>query len=767
MNHRHIRRITANLILHFLALSVVFSQTTGTISGSVRDSETREPVLGANIRIVGTAMGSAADETGAFKIANVAPGTYSLTASGVGYKMSEVSVSVEAGRDTKKDFVLIPEAIQSSDVVVFGASLRRERIIEAPASVRVLDAKDIARNAPSGQLAKLLETQPGVDIVQSGLFDFNLNTRGFNSSLNRRILILLDGRDLGTAFLGAPEWNGMSVPVEEMGRVELVCGPGSALYGANAYNGVLNVSTFPPKASLGTRVTVGGGELSTVRGDLRHAGTYQQWSYRMNIGGASGKSFSTVRTGGKFEYPGMHPIFNDELVDLDLSPVQQMYASARVDYDYENGGVATIEGGITEIRNEVYVTGIGRVQSKRARRPFGRVSYQGHGVSLNLWTNVRQNVEPEMSLSTGLPLTQDASVSQGEAQYAFSTLNNDLSFIFGVSHRLVSIDTKGSLMLSPRDDNMSGVFGQAEYRIASDLKGVVAARWDRSTLHPSQFSPKAAIVWSFSSGQSVRFTYNKAFQSPNYSELFLFVRHPTKALAYFGNLVTDPPGLTGFQAGVQPGAPKDLTVEKITGYEIGYKGIFSNSFFVTVDAYYNQMSDFVTDLAAGVNPKYPAAGLFSNDPPSIPSRTIWSYINAGRVNETGLDVGVNYYATEAWQIDANYSLFDSEVFEKNQNDILIPNSPKYRLSGGVTYVHPDGHDVKLSFKYVPTFPWAAGIFVGDIPAYTLVNLAGSYRFSDRITFNLAVSNLLDRQHYEIFGGSIIGRRAISTMTVNL
>lgn len=462
----------------------------------------------------------------------------------------------------------------------------------------------------------------------------------------------------------------------------------------------------------------------------------------------------------------MHPIFNNEVVDLDLSPVQQMYASARVDYDYESGGFATIEGGITEIRNEVYVTGIGRVQSKKARRPFGRLSYQGHGVSLNVWTNIRQNVEPELSLSTGLPLTQDASVSQGEAQYALSTLNNDLSFIFGISHRLVSIDTKGSLMLSTRDDNMSGIFGQAEYKIAPDLKGVVAARWDRSTLHPSQFSPKAAVVWSFSSGHSVRLTYNKAFQSPNYSELFLFVKHPTRSLAYFGNLVTNPPGLTGFQSGVQPGAPKDLTVEKITGYEVGYKGIFSNSLFLTVDAYYNEMSDFVTDLAAGVNPKYPAPGLFSDDPPSIPSRTIWSYINAGRVNESGLDVGLNYYVTEAWQVEGNFSIFDFEVLEKNQNDILIPNSPKYRLNGGVTYVHSEGHDVKLSFKYVPTFPWAAGIFVGDIPAYTLVNLAGTYRFSDRITFNLAVSNMLDRKHYEIFGGSILGRRAISTMTVN-
>lgn len=198
---------------------------------------------------------------------------------------------------------------------------------------------------------------------------------------------------------------------------------------------------------------------------------------------------------------------------------------------------------------------------------------------------------------------------------------------------------------------------------------------------------------------------------------------------------------------------------------MGYKGIFSNDLFVTVDAYYNQMKDFVTDLAAGVNPKYPAAGLFQNDP--LSPRNIWSYINAGRVNETGCDVGVNYYLSESWQMDANFSLFDFEVLEKNQNDILIPNSPKYRISGGVTYASADKYDVKLSMKYVPTFDWAAGIFIGKIPAYALVNLSASYRFSERIGFNLAVSNLLDREHYEIFGGSLIGRRAIITTTVTL
>ena len=67
--------------------------------------------------------------------------------------------------------------------------------------------------------------------------------RGFNSSLNRRILTLIDGRDPSVPFLGSQEWAAVSFPMDELATVELVRGPGSALYGANAFSGVLNMTT--------------------------------------------------------------------------------------------------------------------------------------------------------------------------------------------------------------------------------------------------------------------------------------------------------------------------------------------------------------------------------------------------------------------------------------------------------------------------------------------------------------------------------------------
>mgnify|MGYP001321684951 CR=1 FL=1 len=222
------------VVLGVLAASLLFpaesrSQSTGTISGTVLDVQTREPLPLANVVIKETQRGTATDERGNFTIADLPPGSYTLVVSIVGHLTREIpGVSVSPLLTTTWTITLEDAAVQVNEVVVYGASFRKERITDAPAAVTALDPADIQLNAGQGQVPKLLETTPGVDIAQNGLYDFNINTRGFNSSLTRRLLVLLDGRDLTIVFLGAQEWNGLSVPVEDLGRVEFVRGPGSA-----------------------------------------------------------------------------------------------------------------------------------------------------------------------------------------------------------------------------------------------------------------------------------------------------------------------------------------------------------------------------------------------------------------------------------------------------------------------------------------------------------------------------------------------------------
>ncbi|MBP9212248.1 MAG: TonB-dependent receptor, partial [Bacteroidetes bacterium] len=747
------------------------ASNSGTIKGVIRHADTEEGIPFANILVKGTAWGTASNENGEFTLTKIPAGSYRLVVSTVGHKNTEQTVQVAADEVTTVNIYVLNEEVPLNEILVYGASFRKERITEAPAAISVVEGKGLQRSASSGQLPKLLEGQPGVDLVQSGLYDFNLNTRGFNSSLNRRVLILLDGRDLGTAFLSSTEWNGMATPLEDLGRVEMVRGPGSALYGANAYNGVLNITSIPPKQMLGTRITAGLGELSMYRTDIRHAGEIGHYTYRVNAGGVSGRTFSTTRTSSitgdrkqdiynaatdgtfqdrinnnqRFEYAGFNSL-NNEVAELRDAPVNQFYFSGRLDHEYETGGSTTVEAGVTQVENEVIVTGIGRVQVQRARRPFARMSYSGYGFNVNLWTQSRINMAPEVSLSTALDLVQDANISQGEVQWNRAFLDEQLFVVGGLSHRTISIDTKNTLMIGSREDNTTGFFGQLEYRFAPELKFVGAGRFDRSTLHESFFSPKAAVVFTPFANHTFRATYNKAFQSPNYSELYLNVNHPYRGFTTFFGTAT--------QGLVYRGNPK-LKVEKIEGYEIGYNGVIDNALFLTVDVYFNNLKDFISDLGSGFNVNLPSPSIITRQSYRTGADTsfthaVWSYKNVGQVQEYGYDIAVNYYLTEEIILDANYTYFQFEI-DKNTVSVadanqIQPNSARWKSNAGITYQSKDNYDVSLKVKYVPSYYWSAGVFQGQIHAYALVNLSAGYVVNENLNMNFNIANLLDRRH---------------------
>lgn len=730
------------IIKLFLFASISLGQETGSLSGKVTEERTNEQLPFINVLIQNTGLGAATDINGNYKFSGIPVGTHRVIVSAVGYSRLEETVIIEAGKETNKNFTIRSTIIDVSEVVVYGASLRQERITEAPSAISVIEARDIQRFASHGQIAKLLEMEPGIDIAQSGLFDFNINTRGFNSSLNRRVLILLDGRDLGTAFLGATEWNGLSTPLEELGRIELVRGPGSALYGANAFNGVMNISSIRPRDSEGTRINLTAGESSSYRGDIRFANTVGKLSYRSVLGGYQGKSFATSRKDFNFEYEGLTAL-NNEQIDINTNAIRSVYGSMRIDYELDNSSYVTGEGGYTQIENETIVTGIGRVQVQRASRPWARLNYNGYGLNAMYWANGRLNIEPEKSLATGLDLIQDAWIHHAEVQYNFTQLQEKLFVVLGASHRLINIDTKGTLMIDPRNDNTSSLFTQLEYKFGSSFKTVGAVRWDRSSLHESEISPKVALVYNFNPAHSIRLTYNQAFQAPNYSEQYLYVKSPP----------TIPPFTTST---LYQGNP-DLITEKITGYEFGYKGIYYNSLFITFDVYYNQLKDFITDLG-------PTGGSIFEDGVRY---SIWSYNNAGKVNEYGFEVSANYYLSDEIVLNGNYSYFGFEIIEKDPNDYLLPNSPKFKFNGGITYYHPNGHDASIQVKHVPTFPWAAGIFRdGEVLEYTMLNVGGTYRVNNYLRLNLNVTNILNQEHYEILGGSLLKRRALLSASVH-
>ena len=802
MAHSRAVRVLFLVLIVLLAVPL-FAAATGRITGRVTRTD-GTGIGGVIVQAIEVGEATLTDANGDY-VLNVPPGTYTLQFVAGEHSANEPNVTVEsAGSSTKADKQVDWQISIAETITVYSASRRTERLTEAPAAITVVPQEDIAAVAPSGQAPRIVESAPGVDFTQSGLYDTNFNARGFNSSLNRRILTLIDGRDPAIAFLGSQEWAAISFPLDEMQSVELIRGPGSALYGANAFSGVLNMTTKMPRGSEGGRLLVSGGDLSTRRADIRHAGALGgEWYYRVVGGYLQSDDWARSRN-VTVEYPGLRK----EVIPLVLSEVDVKFGGLRFDKHFANTNVFTVEGGYATLEGPVFQTGIGRVQVTDVKRPWTRVNYNMPHWNFGAYYDSRK-AENQVALGSGAGLFEDSHNLHAEVQTNWDFMKSKSRVVLGVAYHDQDVDTANdagvqTLMAEPRSERQESAYGQADFQLTSHFKLVTAARWDDSTLHDAQFSPKGAIVFN-AGNHTLRYGYNRAFQRPNYSELFLTV--PAAApVNLAGAALLNPssaplaPVLAqlGFGCAAATCATpmpilargnNNLSVEKVRSHELGYAGIFGGKLYLTLDLYKSHMEDFVTDLLPGVNPAYPAyqipttlpapvqaglnafltaalgtnrAGLTTvNGRPAV----VFSYVNAGKVDSEGAELAFNYYVTNNWIIDANYSWFDFDVKEKALGDQLLPNAPEKKYNLGLAYRGPK-FDAKISYRWVDEFAWAAGIFVGTVPQYDVVNLAANYRISDHFGFGADVSNVFDDAHYEAFGGDILGRRALGFVSLN-
>ena len=664
--------------------------------------------------------------------------------------------------------------------------------------------KRSSKKLSSGQLPKLLEFTPGAEVTQSGLYDYNFNTRGFNSSLNRRVATLVDGRDPAVPFLGSQEWAAISFPLDDISTLEVLRGPSAALYGANASSGVLNITTKPPRYSQGGFLRFTGGELDTYNTDFRWAGSLGGDWYAKAVGGSRNTGDFAVSRNGQAEYsrPCAPPAITTDCLPQERVPLARednddiYFFGARIDKYFGDDMVLTAEGGYADIAGPLFQTGIGRVQVVEAQRPWFRASFSGERFNILTYYNGRK-ADRQLALSPGSNLVLDESnfVVEGQTNWNFG---DSVRIIVGASAGVENIDSfdedlnRQTLIFEPVDSDSQAIFGQFEWHILDSLKFVLAARGDFSSLHEEQFSPKGALVYSVNRDNVLRFTYNRAFQVANYSEFFLQADAAAPVDLTALNAFCAPFGVDcgfGITRALALGN-LDLEVEKIKSWEIGYSGILKNKVFLTVD-YYNAVSDnFITDLLpqlgttlGRINPNFgPWEGpaglpdaveaairaqvpLLSNNLDGSNILAAASYTNFGKVDTQGIDIAFNYYFQDDWTASFSYSWFDFEIRDSQPglDRILLPNSPENKFTVGLGYRQPRW-DAGFTLRWVDEFRWGVGPFQGDVESYTTVDVVGNYLITDHWKVGVYVANLFDSEHWEAFGGDLLGRRALGSVS---
>lgn len=224
-------------ILLLLFCSITYSQTT--VTGSVTD-ENSQPIPGANIIVVGTSTGTVTDFDGGFSITVNQTPPFTIQASSIGFQTATETIS----SNNQKVNITLNEGT-SLDEIVISASRTPESIRESPVTIERFDAKDI-QFATTPDFYSSLENLKGIDINKGSLTFNSVNTRGFATFANTRFVQLVDGMDNSLPGLNFALGNILGLSELDINSVEILPGASSALYGANAFNGILFMTSKDP-----------------------------------------------------------------------------------------------------------------------------------------------------------------------------------------------------------------------------------------------------------------------------------------------------------------------------------------------------------------------------------------------------------------------------------------------------------------------------------------------------------------------------------------
>nr|MBP6607522.1 TonB-dependent receptor [Nitrospira sp.] len=211
---------------------------------------------------------------------------YPLLAAGFTLLLSSLAAAEPATVIARESFPFAASdelALLKEEETVSIASRYEQPISQAPSNVYVITDEDI-RQSGAIDLPTVLRRVPGLEIMQMTGGDFNVSARGGNQPFANKMLVMVDGRSIYLDVQGNVFWKSIPVTLPEIKRIEVLKGPASAVYGFNAFDGVINIITKSPEEMKGTTLQFGAGELGTISSAAVQAGTVGKFGYRLSIG---------------------------------------------------------------------------------------------------------------------------------------------------------------------------------------------------------------------------------------------------------------------------------------------------------------------------------------------------------------------------------------------------------------------------------------------------------------------------------------------------
>ena len=596
--------------------------------------------------------------------------------------------------------------LQDIPMVITAAKVAQP-VLESPSAITVLTEEDIRRYGITS-FSDIMRNVPGVDIISMSYADRNIGIRGLNQTGAGKILALVDNRPINIDPYGEVRWEFLPVSIDEIERIEIIRGPGSALYGANAFDGVINIIT--KKFSSGAKIATHVNHFGKLGVFAVHSSMHGNLSNRMLMG-------RSIFSG-----------WDDEEKDAGerrILDAEMKYAIGDLSALHLSGGIRNDGFDMTE------VSGYGS-ESGDATPSYIKMDYMGPSLNCHLiwdWSNTSTQV-----MEDNYKLSHD--VLDFELQHSLLSLSRN-SIIWGLNFQFAQEES--DIIGGKRRQSLIAGYFQDQIRLFNNLTLTTGLRYDRHQLAGSNLSPRFSVVYSPGLRHAMRASAGQAFRNPPFIHSYTSL-----------DMDTSIPMLP-YPVPVKVRGNKQLEPEQMTSFELGYRGVINPRFKGEIDLFFNRINGLTRFDVADT---YDKDVLFPGSPGGIIPSMI-SAFNVGDVEAKGGEVSANFSLTRWLSANANYSY---QYLTDRQTGEEMKSAPRHKLNSGFCINAGPSLLVSLFANHVDRTVWEGK----EVKPYTLLNAVAKYKVRD-LEFTFSVSNLLNNRYVEHPAGDEIGRSAVLSM----
>ena len=619
------------------------------------------------------------------------------------------------------------------NIEIVSASRKEQRAGDAAAAVFVITQDDIRRSGMTA-IPDLLRLAPGVDIAQINANKWGVSVRGFNAVYANKLLVLIDGRSVYNRLFAGVYWDSEDLMVDDIERIEVIRGPGAALWGANAVNGVINIVTKAAADTQGGLVRADGG-TSATQVAARYGGTAGTGRYRVF---AQGTGLTDSRLA-----PGVR-------ADDDSRSVMTGFRADWITKPH----AFTLEGDVKTTRFHALSSNL-NPQTVALSPILTDPSNERHGHLLARWTHTRAS-GAALQVQSFVDLASRREPLGDYYRHAFdvdtqyhTALAGHQDLVFGAGYRFIGERIAGvpGLTLIPPDERSSLVtaFVQDEIALCRDRLMVTFGSQAQYDSHVGAgVQPTVRAMWKAPHGHRVWLAASRALRTPSFTDLTVDLRYPPVPTASGLPLVV-----------VLRGDP-DAQAETLVDVEAGYRVEIGSAASLDVTGFGGRYRRLQTiEVAAPVVEFVPAPQILVDS----------QFGNQLEATTRGLELAAHWAPVPSWRLDGSYSVFR-----------LTPHVAA--SSQDPTAASEDGSAPRTQWQLRSAWSPADRLTIGaalfhvgrleryQIAPYTRADVTAEWRFNRRLSAMAIGQNLLDEAHAEFSGARLLVtatelRRAVS------